>query len=136
MKLQICPILAFVIFIVSVSVSGTELLVYRVKKTFYNVPKSCPRGYKLAKLNTNELWKEAVALTLKVMGYDQRIWIRQGLNWTGAGNEEWMIITPTNPKTCIFPPENLQSFCVPNERGKLAVNSNKGRKLYSLCMKV
>jgi hypothetical protein len=89
----------------------------------------------LATLNTEELWKEAVAYSAQVMGFDKRVWVKQALNWNGSGKEQWLIATPTNPLTCKFPPENLDQFCVPNEQGKLVVNHLPRRKVPSLCMK-
>jgi hypothetical protein len=39
----------------------------------------------LATLNTEELWKEAVAYSAQVMGFDKRVWVKQALNWNGSG---------------------------------------------------
>ncbi len=105
------------------------------KLTSYNHKMSCPKGYSLAKLNTAELWAEGVELAFKVLGHSQRVWIRQGLNWSGSGVEQWMILTPSDPKTCIFPPKDLKTFCIPHEHPKLALNTKSNRKAPSLCMK-
>lgn len=106
------------------------------KATYFNDPRSCPRGYELARLNTIELWREGIHLATKLLGNDKRVWVRQALNWSGAGYEEWMIATPTDPKKCFFPPENLKTFCIPNEHGKLIVNRQWRRKLPNICIKL
>lgn len=121
----------------SVLISATtEFYINPKKVTKYKHRRACPKGYELTTLNSEELWKEAVAYTTKIMGYDKRVWIKQALNWKGNGKEEWLIATPTNPLTCKFPPETLDKFCVPNEHGKLVVNHLAKRKIPSLCMKL
>lgn len=112
-----------------------EFLINPNRRTLHNGKRSCPPDYYLAKLNTEELWEAGIAFSLKVMGHGKVVWIKQGLNWSGSGTEEWMILTPTNPETCKFPPKNYKSFCVPINRGKLAVNHLRGRAVPSLCMK-
>jgi hypothetical protein len=121
-------------FIILIS-GATEFFINTNKLTTYKHKRACPRGYELATLNTEELWKEAVAYSAQVMGFDKRVWVKQALNWNGSGKEQWLIATPTNPLTCKFPPENLDQFCVPNEQGKLVVNHLPRRKVPSLCMK-
>lgn len=104
--------------------------------TLYNATNSCPKNYELAKLYSLELWNEGLSWTVKHLGKNKRVWIKQALNWTGSGVMQWMIATQTDPEKCIFPPSNLESFCVPNNHGKLAINSISEKKLPSLCMSV
>ena len=103
----------------------------------YNSKNACPSGYFLADLSTNELWRRGVRFAFKILGYNKRVWIKKALNWTGTGRHQWMIATPTNPKTCIFPPKGLDSFCIPNFSGKLVIKSHNINitRLPSLCMK-
>ena len=125
----------FAILISGATDTDTDFLINPKKLTSYKNKRACPRGYELATLNTDELWKEAVAYSAKIMGFDKRVWVNQALNWKGNGKEQWIIATPTNPLTCKFPPETLDQFCVPNEQGKLVVNHLKNRRIPSLCMK-
>lgn len=122
-------------FIISIS-GAVEFYINPQRLTSYKNVRACPRGYELATLNSDDLWKEAVDYTSKVMGFDKRVWVKQALNWKGNGKEQWLIATPTNPLTCKFPPETLDKFCVPNENGKLVVNSVPHRRVPSLCMKM
>ena len=129
-------ILFFVFLVGTISISGKiDFILNPFKRTHYKYKKACPRGYILADLKTEEAWKEGIEYATKILGYDQRVWIMKAMNWHGNGNEQWMIVTPTDPKTCIFPPNDLESFCVPNEKGKLAINSLKYRSVPSLCVK-
>lgn len=124
----------FSFFVISAT-GAVEFFINPKKLTSYKHRRACPTGYELATLNSEELWKEAVAFSAKTLGFDKRVWINQALNWKGHGKEEWLIATPTDPLTCKFPPESLDKFCVPNEHGKLVVNSARNRKAPSLCMK-
>ena len=125
----------FFFFLLS-NFSCKNLIIDKKIETAYNSNRSCPSDYTLARLNTIELWREGLALALNVLGYDKRVWVRQALNMTGNGYQQWMVATPTNPNTCKFPPENLRSFCIPNKKGKLAINNQPNRKLPNLCMKI
>lgn len=125
-------VISFFVILIS---GATDFFINPKKFTTYKNKRACPSGYELATLNTDELWKEAVAYSAKIMGFDKRVWVNQALNWKGNGKEQWILATPTNPLTCKFPPETLDQFCVPNEQGKLVVNHLENRRIPSLCMK-
>lgn len=100
----------------------------------YNSPECCPEGYSLASLNHEEDWLAATQLALKVLGPNKSVWIRQALNWTGFGGEQWTIITPKSSEQCpSFPPKDLKSFCIPVKHFRLSPNRIWQRKLPSIC---
>lgn len=121
-------------FICKLAACSVEFHIAKDKIVPYS-NRHCPINFTRAVLNTEELWRAAVNFSFSVMGHDQRVWIKQALNWSGDGTEEWMISTPTDPSICIFPPESLDKFCVPNEHGKLSINKTRKQKYPNLCMR-
>lgn len=130
-------------FILTISLYATLLAADKVfyldpsRLTFYNSKSSCPRGYRLAILDSPQDWLKAGELALNLLGYQKAVWIRYGLGWRGVGNERWSLVTPNTPNSCPFPPKDLKSFCVPFYRFRLSSNRKRIQpKLPSLCEKI
>lgn len=97
-----------------------KLILRTNSKSYYNTKDSCPTGYRLAILDSQEDWNTGTQLALQSLGYNSSVWIRFGLGWRGQGNERWSIITPTPPNSCEFPPKDLDSFCVQFDHFRLS----------------
>lgn len=115
--------------------STSKFLIDPENKTTRSHPKSCPKGYKLANLDSYADWNEACQLALKILGYDESAWIQSGLSWRGIGNEYWSLITPKPPGSCKFPPDDFKSFCIPISHFRLSPSQDFNLKLASICAK-
>ena len=126
------PFLLLIFLMVLSIIEGSKFLINTDPREF-NDPQRCPRGYKLADLNDQTDWQLASQLAIDILGPDKAAWIASGHNFKGSGREQWTLLTPIPPKSCRFPPKDLDSFCLPIYWTRMSPNLIFGIKFPSIC---